>query len=369
MFFNNEIYFLYFSYRMLNTIPLKKNNIQPQHITDETILEEGIRKIEEKTNEPFEENVLPKHVGGNIFDFSIKEKMIKEQINDNILIKNEMGNFNLNIPINKEKQILDINDEKQLMVSINEDLSKITVCDEKGQPLGFITVHHIAKYLGDIYDTKQQFLTDLDKEVFNKSKTLIKKLIFKLNYNKKDKYADIMLLDHKKSGFMGDIELLIKLNNILDNYYKNRLQSDLAPVESHNKVKIEQNINKFTFLMINYSLGIISYISEMIKNDHSEQKNALKQQLLKYAIGLNYRLNLFVQTQLKFIHNQNKKIQESLDTNLKIKKVIMERLDSGIKNIKTEKQHSDKKHIQSSQQLFPSKKPKSLTPSMYYEEY
>ena len=52
---------------MLNTIPLRKNNNNEQHITEETIIDESIRKIEEKTNEPFEENLLPRHIGGNIF--------------------------------------------------------------------------------------------------------------------------------------------------------------------------------------------------------------------------------------------------------------------------------------------------------------
>ena len=43
---------------------------------------------------------------------------------------------------------------------------------------------------------------------------------------------------------MGDVELLVKLNTLLDDYHKNKLQNDLAPIEPHNKVKIEQTVNK-----------------------------------------------------------------------------------------------------------------------------
>lgn len=336
---------------MLNTIPLRKINNNEQHITEETIIEEGIRKIGEKTNEPFEENVLPKYIGGNIF--AIPQK---EQIMDNKLINDELQHFNLDVVNDKDIHIPNINDDKKIIISINKELSKISVFDENNKLLGFFTIQHMIKYLGNVYDTKQQFLTDLDQEVFKQSKILIKKLIFKLNYNKKNKYTDIIILDHTKSGFMGDVELLVKLNTLLDDYHKNKLQNDLAPIEPHNKVKIEQTVNKFVFFMINYTLKIISHISEMIKDDKTESKQLLKQQLLKYAIGLNYKLNIFVQEQLKFVHNQNKKIKESLDENLKIKTIIMERLDQGIKNIKSDKQSSPIKE-----------KTKSLSASTYYE--
>lgn len=342
---------------MLNTIPLKKNNDIIQHITEESILDEGIRRIGEKTNNIFDEHIVSHHVhnGGNIF--SLPEKNISA---DDKIVQEKLQQFKLNV-VSNDKTLL-VNEDKKIMVSINELSSKISVVDENNKPIGYFTVSHIVKYLGNVYDTKQQFLPELNNEVYKQGKTIIKKLIFKLNYNKKNKYADIVLLDHKQSGFMCDTELLVKLNSLLDNYHKTQLQNDIASVYPHNKVKIEQNINKFIFLLINYTLSTISLISEQIKDDNT--KTELKQRLLKYSIGLNYKLNMFVQQQLQFIHNQNNKIKEALDENLTIKNIIMEKLEGNIKNIKESKQINNKSEIS----LLKTKSAsKPLSTSAYYE--
>ena len=315
---------------MLNIIPIKNNHNSVSIIAEESIIEEGIRKIEEKTiHEDFDR--MSDMRNKNIFSFN--ENKDNEQPN----VRMTGGDFTLTKFPDEETRasIIDIIDEnKKLMITVNEKLGKISVYDDNNNLIGYFTIDHIIKYLGDIYDTKQQFLKDINQDVFKKAKDLIKKLIFKLNYNKKDKYADIILYDYTKSGFMGDVEILVRLNNLLHKYQVENMQNDLSKLDTHNRVKIEQNIRKFIFIMLNYTLKLISIIGDKIKDN--AEKTELKEKLLNYSINTNYKINLFVQEQLKIINKQNKVIKDTLDMNLNIKKEIKVNLDKLIKSIQSQ---------------------------------
>lgn len=356
---------------MLNTIPIKNknntnnmNNINNNNtlsmIAEESIIDEGIRKIDEKTNnEDFDQ--LNDVRNKNIFSFNENEI---NQTNDTNL-KLTGGDFALTKYPDEEVRASIMNEDKKLMITVNEKLGKISIYDDKNNLLGYFTIDHIIKYLGDIYDTKQQFLKDINPDVYKKAKDLIKKLIFKLNYNKKDKYADIVLHDYTKSGFMGDVEILVRLNNLLCKYQNENMQNDLSKVDPHNKVKIEQNIRKFIFILLNYTLKLISVISDKIKDNKDKQE--LKEKLLNYSISTNYKINLFVQEQLKIIHNQNKVIKDALDANLTIKKEIKDNLDQLIKGMQTQQikqtQPTQSQSAQSAQSV-QSAQAQSFTPSI-----
>ena len=337
---------------MLNTVAVKKYNNKNNTnnslstIAEETLIEEGIRKIAEKTNDGV---ITEMGIDNNAFDqidslknkniFAFKENEVQPTYHELV------GGINDNFSSGKiqdegiRESIISDNNNKKLMVTINDKLMKISVFDDKNNLIGYFTIEHIIKYLGNIYDTKQQFLKDIDPDTYKKAKELIKRMIFKLNYNKKDKYTDIILYDYTKSGFMGDVELLVKLNDLLYKYQTQHLQNYLSKVEIHDRVKIEQNIRKFIFILLNYTLKLISVISDKIK-DNTDKKD-LKEKLLNYSISTNYKINLFVQEQLKIIHNQNKVVKDALDTNLKIKQEIKNNLDQLIKNIQSQTQPHD----------------------------
>jgi len=330
---------------MLNTSALKKNKIgsyEEHHngntnlkiMANETIIDEGIRRIEENAdnnNPQINDNDIIKSfhsMEGKIFE-NIKQK----NLNEDEINPFKIDNFNLNEITKKysdEEFIRSVFDnEKKLLVSVNEKLNKFSIFNENNNLIGYFTIHHIIKYLGDIYDTKQQFLKEIDVVVYQKSKELIKALVFKLKYNKKNKYSDIIISDYTRSGFMSDIELLIKLNNQLHKYQLEELQNDLSKVDINNRIKMEQNIKKFIFILLNYTLKLISIVSEQLKDD--DDRKELRNNLINYSIGIVYRINLFVQDQLKVINNQQKTIRESLETNIQIKNVIKEKLDVLIK--------------------------------------
>lgn len=336
---------------MLNTSALKKNNNSNdsmiKKITNETIIDQGIREVEEATNtqNDFHDDNIAK-------SFHAMENRIfgNPQITNEILKGKELDNvktkFDFSTITNKysdedfRKNIID--NEKKLMISLNEKLKKISVFDELNNLIGYFTVEHLMKYLGDIYDTKNQFMKNIDTTIYDKSKELIKSLVFKLQYNKKDKYADIEFKDYTKSGFMGDIELLVKLNNMLYLYQNEQLQSELSKVDIHNRIKIETNIRKFIFLLLNYTLKLIAIVSETLKN--KPETKELKDNLINYSIGLVYRINMFVQDQLKIIHNQNKTLKDSIDNSIKIKETIKEKVSELVENIKLQNDTNQSRH-------------------------
>lgn len=308
---------------MLNTIPIKQNQIPISEtipIVSNTIIEKGINKIEEKIVPDFDNE----YENTAILFNSLDKNIFKNGKIENNIFKND----NLRIPSNNNDEELDC-DNKKLIISVNQKSKKISIFDDKNNTLGFFTVYHIMKYLSTTYDIKNQFLKDLDIVQYNKSKNLIKLILCKLRYNVKDEYTDIQIYDYTKSGFMGDIELLIKLNNILENYQQNELQNNLASVDIEYRTNIEQQIKQFILSLLNYTLKVISMTTKEINNSPDKQ---LKNNLIKYSISIIHKINLFTQEQLKIINNDNTTIKNLLQKNIKIKQEINNKLSNLIKN-------------------------------------
>ncbi len=327
---------------MLNTSSLKKkdNTANFNSMPTNSIIDDSIGKIEGKiggnTIELYNndiiksfhsmENKIFSNVENKIFS-NVENKFENKFENDNNTIK--IDNFNFDEITKKysdsefSKNIL--NNDNEISISVNKKSNQFSVFDKNNKPIGHFTLFNLVKYLADVYDTKQQFLREIDSFQQQKAKELIKKFIFKLKYNKKNKYTDIVLINYHQSGFMGDMDLIIQLNNQLHNYQTKRLHADLSNVDIENKVKIEQNIKKFIFVLLNYTLQLISMKSKQLSNEDNNKE--LKEKLINYSIGSVYRINIFVQDQLKIINNQNKNIKESIEMNIELKKDLSDKLD------------------------------------------
>jgi len=312
---------------MLNTCSVKKINNNTNN-NNSSLIQDSIIQINENNNDDTPYDAIAQ-------SFHSKEKQIFESIhpeanNDNKVIQNfNLEEITKKYATNKNVDLFD--DNKQLMVTINEKLYKLSVYEKSGNLIGYFTLEHMIKYLGDVYDTKKQFMKDINEDIFNKAKELIKLLIFKLKYNKVTNYADILLFDYTQSGFMGDIELLIKLNNMLYKYQQDMMQNDLSKVDLHNREKIELIIKKFIIMLLNYTLKLISYVSHKLKNN--ENMEQIKKYLFEYSVDIVYKINLFIQEQLKIINNQNKSIKNALDINIEIKNQIKHKLDKLVDNL------------------------------------
>ena len=323
---------------MLNTIPLKKPEINlkpPSHLEN---IENIINVNHDNWSHEERSNLL---IGKDIIKHDIQNnniiKPFHEQFNN---IGNNIGNkhelFNKNIIHDKPNVSHDKTNvpHDKIMISFSKKLKKFTIYDDNKNIVGYFTVSHIIKYLANVYDSDRQFMTDINLETFKTAKQLIKSFVFKIDYNKKNKKSDIIIHDYTESGLMGDISLLIELNNLLYEYQEKDLYNDLANLNEHNKIKIEQNIKKFIYLLLNYTIKLIFIISEKIK--HLEKMDDLKNVLLKYAITCSHRINLFVQEQLSVIYICDKEIKKAYVTNMEIKNIIKKKLEDVTKEVVNE---------------------------------
>ncbi|ARF09469.1 hypothetical protein Indivirus_1_92 [Indivirus ILV1] len=271
--------------------------------------------------------------GGDIHQPSIIEKMANETIIDEGIrkieensmqtgIANSFHNLESKIFANA-KTITEIDHIEELIININDD--KFVINDINNKQMGYFTIDHIIKYLSDPFDTQNQVLNEINEDSYQKGKELIKSLIFKLVYNKKNGKLSIIIIDYTKSRFMSNIELLVKLNDMLYKYQETQLTNLLSSVDKKNKEKIEDNIKKFIYQLLNYTLKLISKLSEKLKD--IEDKKELKQNLIKYSASLVYKINTFINDQLKKYDSQNENIKQLLKYNIEIKENIKEKVN------------------------------------------
>lgn len=329
---------------MLNTIPLMKHIEQKPNFANYKTDPNNFENVIEPNpandwSQSDRSNLLQKKLKQNKEDDIIKTfhnqfnniglNKIPTQFNNEIKEENEIAKPLENNTL--QPQNINTNNENKTMISFSKKLKKFTIYDENKNNIGYFTMEHIVKYLANIYDSDRQFMTDIDLPTFKKAKDLIKIHIFKIDYCKKNKKSDIIIHDYVSSGLMGDIGLLIELNNLLYAYQEHDLQNDLAHVNDNNKIKIEQNIKKFIYLLLVYTLKLCVIITEKIK-DMPDQKE-LKSAILSYAILCSNRINLFVQEQLSVIYVLDKEIKKAYATNMDIKNILKKKLETITKEI------------------------------------
>ena len=297
---------------MLNTLPLKKetNFVKQQNIINNNLL--------------------------NSWSHDERSNLIQKKGNDNIIMAfhNKVNNNGLIHDAVRPlvpKVVGTVINDNNYMISYSKKLKKFTIYDNNKKEMGYFTVEHIIKYLANIYDDERQFMTDINLQTFANAKELIKIFVFKIDYNKKNKKCDVLIHDYSQSGFMGDVSLLFELNNLLFLYQEHNMYNDLASVNDSSKIKIEQNIKKCIYLLLNYTIKLIFIISEKIK--YSKDCDELKNILLKYAIACSHRINLFVQEQLSVLYVCDKEIKKAYLVNMEIKNVIKKKLEVLTKEI------------------------------------
>ncbi len=106
-------------------------------------------------------------------------------------------------------------DQGQSLISIDKNDKRFNFYDKSQVYLGSFSIDELIKYIAHKYDPKGQFLPSINAQVYNEAVNIINKMIGSMKYNKSLKYAYIDLLDYINSPFMGDINYLVKLNNIL----------------------------------------------------------------------------------------------------------------------------------------------------------
>jgi hypothetical protein len=314
---------------MLSTVPSVRTQDQGQVQTDNNHTNnnscnssEMINKVEvlnDNLSSTTEKMVKSFHK----FMFSDKKGNL---YNDNKYV--QTNNFGKIDNIEKTEFINNISsDDSGILVNVDKNEQKFNFCDKSKNPIGSFSINELVKYIGHTYDLQGQFLTHLGTQPYNEAVGIIKNMIGSVNYDKSTKSASINLLDFDKSPFMSDINLIVKLNSMLHDFEKEKLENELSKVDDKYKKKIRQIIKKFIYRLLNYTLQLISIISDTIKDDDSKHK--LKDELIKYSVGTVFRISQYTQNELNTLLDRNNEIEKSLTLNIK----LGELLDAKINNL------------------------------------
>ncbi len=214
----------------------------------------------------------------------------------------------------------------QALVNIDKKDNRFNFYDKLQVYLGSFSIDELMKYIAHKYDPKNQFLPSINQQRYNEAINIINKMIGSVKYNKNLKYAYIDLLNYDDSPFMGNINSLVKLNNMLHNFEKDKLENALALVDDEYAKKIRQFVKKFIYIMLNYTLQLISITSEAIKNENTRE--ALKKELMNYSIGIVFRISQYVQDQLRMLTDKADEIEKIVNLNIKTTQALENKIDN-----------------------------------------
>ena len=308
-----------------------ENTTHKQNILNEYKSEGSKSEVDKEVAKEFHKS--ESSIFSNFFnnkDIIVNEKPV---MNDKPII-NEMNEFG-NIPIKQTEAFVE-NNKQEPNVYVKYRDNKFTFKNETNY-IGHFTIDNLIKYFSSIYDINNQFMANIDKREQENAVYLIKTFIGSVKYDPETKFANIILLTHNESSFMGDIEMLMHLNKALEEFEKNKLYEELNSISINNstnvKGKIERMVKQAIYIILNYTLGIISLISEDIKDDGN--KKQLKKNLLNYSINIVYRISKFVQEQVGVAINMNDELEKIFLINLKLKSILINKFDNFINDVKS----------------------------------
>lgn len=210
----------------------------------------------------------------------------------------------------------DDNKDSILVEHIKDEL-KFVFYDKGKNLLGHITVLQLLKFINSNYPT---FLGNIDVA---SSVDIIKKYLCDVYDSGND--FQIKIVSHLESPFTGNIEMLVKLYNDLLRC-ETQIKLELAKFSQKDAKFIEYTIKQLHYVLLNHLLKIISSVSDAIKDDNS--KKDVKDTLLKYSVGVVYKLTNLIRDEINQKSLEYKTIQEDVVRLSQVKLTMFEKLQS-----------------------------------------
>lgn len=163
-------------------------------------------------------------------------------------------------------------------------------------PTGDFNIRQLVKYISSI-------INFLPMQEMNNSTMVIEQYICKNNGQ------CVKLHNYDESSFMSNIDILIKLNNLLYKYEKEDLINDLSGLTDEEKDKVMTALKNFNLSLLNYTLQTIYNLSKKIKEINGTNYE-LNQLLIKYSVGIVYRITQYIDQKLNKHINEIGKIQQ-----------------------------------------------------------
>lgn len=294
-----------------NNIKISQNE-DSQKIED--IKPENEESKEQKNNSSFIKTEISQNLKSPKKENNLSsDKVInsKKKISNNINIGKIINFSNADYIDNKDKILVNYED--------NNGDPRFVFFDNKNLLLGSFSISQLIKFLSSPYIKSSEGIEDISFE-------LIRNLIFDIHIDKDTSNVEMRFKPYMDSPFTGNLEMLLKLSGGMKDY-ENNMENELLKIDNLNtRKKVKLIVKQFNYCLLNHMLRVIHSISEQIKND--SDKNELKDKLLKYSLGINYRIGSYIRNQLDNQIEQNKKIGENMISLLDVKKKIINKLDT-----------------------------------------
>lgn len=257
-----------------------------------------------------------------------KVKLGSNYKNNNDLVSRQINNINkeeleeIEMENNNLKNLDNLKDNTNLMAIYDDIQNKFTFYNSNKSILGSFNFKQITKYIGKQIDpTFYNFVES------GYSEELIRTMIGEVLIDPVTGKINIVLKSHLDSPFMGNLDLIIKLNNCFFKYETSELMNDIALVTNEKlQYNLKISIKQFIYLLINHTLKIISIATEDIKNDPTQTE--MKNKLLKYSVALTYRISSFMKEHIDNYNIQYKKLYGNLEKIINMKKIINNKVNN-----------------------------------------
>jgi len=113
---------------------------------------------------------------------------------------------------------------------------------------------------------------------------------------------------HTNSSFMGNIGLLIILNNEYSKYIENNFKTELALFNEEIQNKIEFVVNRRLYELSDYTLSLFDIVLEEIKKD--PKKTSVVFNLHTYSIKILHQMNECLYNEMKMLSKKYHKIKK-----------------------------------------------------------
>lgn len=333
-----------------------------------------------------------------------KQLLSKDLFNINNISSEHVKNFYSNVL-----------DKTSVYVMYNDN--KFTFRDYNKTYLGYFSVIELIRYVIGKDDKNNYFINKiygiqtLNPKIYRDAKKLIKNflLIRTNNSTYGVECSNIKLHNSKKSPFMADLQMIIHLNNDIlefekafnlvyqdyqnqNKYYKQTMyrrkyQEDLQPITTFSSdvdklskldvKKIKLLINELIYLMLVYTIKLITIVSlkigkTIVNNDNYSKITRIKQSLHLYSLQIMTKLSYYTKETFMIVKNEQEKLEGLLRENNRLKHKIYDKIgkhslnneDEDYENSYNDNYRSDNQQQQAQQPL----QQQYQSPPKYYQQ-
>ncbi len=241
----------------------------------------------------------------------VLERQQSNEIQKSIINDNNRINSNNNIEIHNTT-----NQNSDLILIYNDNDERFTFYDNTNTMLGSFNFRQIVRYI--VKQISADFIRDIDVGF---SEELIELMIGEISLDPITGHSHVKLLSHMESPFMGNISMLIKLNNLFFKY-ENNINNDLATITNETiKKKICNFVDEFAYLIANHTLRVIAIASEELK--YMSNDVDMKMKLLHNSSFITHRISQYILKNNNDINLQNNRLANNIAKIKKMRKHVV----------------------------------------------